>query len=354
MIKKVYLNPLLKATNIFSDTINLEAVYDEQSIAMSRELFIHTIMAIANCTDADKIAKYLAKVFDLDLARARDLLGNLQKHQILINDLSDYPVDQISMWQNHKWLNALIYHLKSQNINCIDDKRKSEKQDRRIFPKRALSKNEIWKRVPSVKFVSFQKPAGIDLKKINVEKTLLKRSSCLSLRAKNIKKEELGELLSLSNKDLVFYRRKIEKSTRSFYESRFIALETYVVIHKVKGIEAGVYFYDPKDHQLCLVSWGDFRMQVADICIGQTKAGSGAFSIFITACLERYMSRYKHERAYRNLLTNTAELAQQYIFFATALGLNTWLTPAIIETQAANLLKIDNKTEIPIYTVAAG
>ena len=66
------------------------------------------------------------------------------------------------------------------------------------------------------------------------------------------------------------------------------------------------------------------------------------------------MARYKHERAYRNMLVNVAEFAHQYIFYSTALDYSTFLTPAIKDELASNLLNIDGFEEIPLYTVAIG
>jgi SagB-type dehydrogenase family enzyme len=353
MKQEIYLNPLLKLSNIFSEKLSVEGVCKQKNYIAEKGFFINLLSVMQQSASRAEISKFLCKTCDAEPEVIEKALNALHKHELLVTDLDEYPVEQIEMWKKYRWLNALVYHLKSQNIHCVDDKN-TKKQDLRPFPARELTPEEIWKTIPYTSCVKLSTHTDLELENRSIEETLLKRTSAESLCVKKVNKGMLGCLLRMANIDLVRTRQKLEQSIKNFYDSRFIALETYIVVHKVFGVEAGVYFYDPKLHQLCLVSKGEFRKQVVDLCIGQGKSGSGAFTIFITARLKRYMRRYKHERAYRNLLTNTAEFAQQYIFFATAMGLNTWLTPAIIEPAAADLLKIDNEEEIPVYTVAAG
>ena len=77
-------------------------------------------------------------------------------------------------------------------------------------------------------------------------------------------------------------------------------------------------------------------------------------SFIITTDFKRYMMRYKHSRAYRNLLINVAELGNKYILAATSLYLSTWLTPALKEHYACEFMGFKPYEETPMYVVSVG
>ncbi len=353
MSNDIYLNPLLNIDRIFSKHVRVEIVSEKSIVLINREIFSHLIKIMDKNCDIEKISGYLSKVFCKNVDEVKKFLGSLMEHKIIIKTLSDFPTEQIGMWKHYKWTNALIYHLKSQNIECVDDKNESN-VDGRVFPKDNLKTNQVWKLIATKIKINLP-PGNVEaIKNECFEKIIINRNSASPLNSNQVDLEALATLLQVSNRDLVKFRNNLLDNIKNFYDTRFVALETYVVVHRVQGIGLGVYHYDPKGHALCLVGPGNFKNKVSEICIGQRKSSSGAFTLFITACIKRYMIRYKHERAYRNLLINVSELAHQYIFYATAIGLNTWLTPAIIENKAAELLNVDNEMEIPIYTVSVG
>jgi len=122
----------------------------------------------------------------------------------------------------------------------------------------------------------------------------------------------------------------------------------------VDGVEPGIYHYDIQMHQLRLIMSGDFRDKYVQMCIGQSRPHSSSCAFILTADWQRFMYRYRHPRAYRTLLINTAELAHKYVLLATAFKLGTFLTPAFRDEIAEGLLGVDGLVEAPLYTVAVG
>ena len=47
-------------------------------------------------------------------------------------------------------------------------------------------------------------------------------------------------------------------------------------------------------------------------------------------------------------------IAQTFQLVATSLGLNTWLTGALSDTQVENLLNLEDSTEQPLFFVGCG
>ncbi|MEG8269293.1 nitroreductase family protein [Acinetobacter baumannii] len=91
---------------------------------------------------------------------------------------------------------------------------------------------------------------------------------------------------------------------------------------------------------------------MAKLAIGQKRAAGGLATIIIAADLEKYSTVYKHERSYRNLLINTAQLCQFYLVQATIKGFNTFITPAILDEEMADFLDLSDN--IPLYIAAIG
>ncbi len=147
---------------------------------------------------------------------------------------------------------------------------------------------------------------------------------------------------------------QIQDRPEVLLDSAFSALETYFFAFSIEGLPNGIYHYDLRSHSVSLLREGLFRDEVARMCIGQRKPGSGSCTFLISAVFERYMYRYRHPRAYRNLLINVSEFAHRYILLSTALGLSTFMTPALQDEQADALLGVNGYEEAPLYVVAIG
>lgn len=165
-------------------------------------------------------------------------------------------------------------------------------------------------------------------------------------------------MLLNANRETVRLRKEAEATYESnsgvLLNSAFSALETYFFAFSVDGLEPGLYHYDPRGHRAVLLRRGDLTDEVVTMCIGQDRPRGAACAFVITAVWERYMFRYRHPRAYRTLLINVAELAHKYILLATALDLSTFLTPALRDEFADQLLGVDGLKEAPLYVVAIG
>jgi hypothetical protein len=64
--------------------------------------------------------------------------------------------------------------------------------------------------------------------------------------------------------------------------------------------------------------------------------------------------RYRHNRAYRNLLVNAGELAQKYLILATTYRLSQFITPAFNDVSAEKFTELDGIKEGPIYALYFG
>ena len=129
----------------------------------------------------ENIESNIADNLKIDKEKASCFINDLFDKKILIHNTEGYPVDQINHWAKRKWLNALIYHLESQNIACIDDGSDiNEDKKEYIFDNK--NSGSIWKIYSDLPVCTLPLPnPGVFAEK-SLEEILLKRD--LSLRKK--------------------------------------------------------------------------------------------------------------------------------------------------------------------------
>jgi SagB-type dehydrogenase family enzyme len=130
-------------------------------------------------------------------------------------------------------------------------------------------------------------------------------------------------------------------------------VETYVVVHRVEGIEPGVYHYNVQAHTLEELQSGDFRLAAARAALNQRMAGE-ADAVFIwTAVFAR--SKWKYgERAYRYIYLDAGHIAQNVALAAVAQGLGSCQIAALYDEEANALLGVDGQSESTVYMTVVG
>lgn len=347
------LNPLIKIENLSEPKCIVKLLIDRKSYKVDRNLFVQLIDVFEAELSRESLQSKLTELLSVSVEVVSDFIDRMLENKILLETTDDYPIDQIEYWKEHKWLNALIYHLESQNIICFDDGTQKN-DDNKIYAANVSDDENVWKTYTDCQ-VKALPPINLSVfDTISLEEVLLRRNSFSPFRKKIISMSDFSNILGAANRDLCQNRLKLEQSPKALYQSSFSALETYVFIFSIENIEPGIYHYQPRTHVLHLLRAGNFKNDVIDLCIGQRRAASGGCLFLLTGNPMRYMMRYKHERAYRNLLINVAEFAHQYVFYSTALEYSTFITPAIKDEYASELLNLTGFEELPLYTVAIG
>jgi SagB-type dehydrogenase family enzyme len=303
-----------------------------------------------------------------DLLHAMDAHGERQSRQSLIQELLQvgilveatyrHPLQSAAEhWQQRGWLDALVLHLRSRDLPYHD------------FGIKEFIRPIQCKEIESAVVAETAYPQMPDPRDIRLDRSkedpfigalqdiMYKRRSGQPWTNAPIDALLLGDILYSSNGDSRRNRRltHYEGGGSSLFDrSSYSALETYVIVNKVGEIPRGVYAYSIEHHSLSCIFSGDVGERLVDMCIGQGKVRNCAVAFIIGAHWRRYMARYRHARAYRNLLINTAELAHCYILTATAAKLSNFITPAFNDEIAEELLG-QRVTEVgPLYLVAIG
>ena len=131
-------------------------------------------------------------------------------------------------------------------------------------------------------------------------------------------------------------------------------LNIFVVAQGIEDVARGIYQYDPLEHTLTL-SQAEFRNKSLTECIqNQFWVGGGGFCTFAVVDWERYMWIYRHSRAYVNLLIQLGEFGQEFLHAMYKVGVGGWMTPAVNESLASDLLGLDADKEDAMYFIKAG
>jgi SagB-type dehydrogenase family enzyme len=99
-----------------------------------------------------------------------------------------------------------------------------------------------------------------------------------------------------------------------------VALELFVIAHRVRSMKAGVYRYRPETHRLGLWRAGEMRSEMVRACLGQKMAGTAAAGLVMAAPIGS-RARSPGARDYRDRLMGSGQIAQRIYLAAEARGL---------------------------------
>ncbi len=114
-------------------------------------------------------------------------------------------------------------------------------------------------------------------------------------------------------------------------------LEVYLVAGEVSGLPAGVYRYDPVDHDLELKQEGDYRAQITDAALGQAALREAPMVVIIAAELARTTASYG-VRGERYVYIEAGHAGQNINLMAHKRGLGTVLIGAFDDQEVQNVL----------------
>ena len=357
-ISTLTLNPFFRIH--LGPPITCDLLLDGKSLVFHDPRYIELLSQLENIKIVEEITRKVKAVFCVGCQDADKIINELVHNRILVTNINDYNLEGIQHWIKRGWLDALVLHLRSRNIDCLDDEAAdSHAHNDSVMEELIASEGmpDVWK--------IYQNKARYPLGKgeplpenQTLEEVLLRRRSFEPWKQKTLRLAQLSTILSYANKETLRLRIEIENEVARrpsvLLNSSFTALETYFFAFAVEGLPNGIYHYDMRSHAVSLLREGVFREEVARMCIGQRRPSTARCVFVVSAVFKRYMYRYRHPRAYRNLLINVSEFAHKYILIATAFGLSTFLTPALEDEYADTLLGVNGYEEAPLYVVAVG
>jgi SagB-type dehydrogenase family enzyme len=136
-----------------------------------------------------------------------------------------------------------------------------------------------------------------------------------------------------------------------FADERFLRL--YLYVHRVDGLEAGVYRYWPEHHQLESIKRGDQRVVAAGLSLGQDLAGNACVALSMVGDLERATSGFG-DRGYRYVFFEAGATGHRLYLAAEALGLGATGIGAFYDDEVHQYLGLTSASCQVVYHFAIG
>lgn len=131
----------------------------------------------------------------------------------------------------------------------------------------------------------------------------------------------------------------------------YIAL--YLYVHRVAGLECGVYRHWPASATLEPRHRGDVRVVAAGLSLGQDLAGNSAVTFSMIADLERAAAAHG-DRGYRHALFEAGRIGQRLYLAAEAMGLQSTGIGAFFDDAVHQYLDLRPEQGQVVYHFACG
>ena len=132
------------------------------------------------------------------------------------------------------------------------------------------------------------------------------------------------------------------------------AMETYIAIFNVKGLDNGIYRYLPLSHQLIFeFNEVDLEEKVVKAAFGQGFAGKSALTFMWTAIPHRMEWRYGPV-SHKVIAMDAGHMGENLYLACCAINAGTCAIGAYDQDYADELLRVDGKNEFVIYIAPVG
>ena len=274
----------------------------------------------------------------------------------ILREVAEEAFAHASLWEQRRWSRAAFLTFSQRDCECLEqDAGESSLAELRREPMAREPKREPF---PARRLVPCESPLQLPAV---AEEVPLDFDAIVARRSVRTFADDPTPLDVFTS--ILF------ESTRSVRESErlrltgdpvalldpFLAwLQVYVVVQSVNGVPRGVYQYDPLANNLRFAGPNETDDEIAACVHGQPWIGGGGFCVFAAAQWERCMWFDRHAHAYLDLLIQIGEFSQELLFPVSRAGLGAWMTPAILETTAARLLRLENLTEDAVFFMKIG
>ncbi|MGD0281278.1 MAG: SagB/ThcOx family dehydrogenase [Dissulfurispiraceae bacterium] len=132
------------------------------------------------------------------------------------------------------------------------------------------------------------------------------------------------------------------------------ALETYLCVFNVAGLEVGIYRYLPVEHQLLPVSQpAHLSSRLSEAALGQNFVGKSAVTFIWTVIPYRMEWRYDGA-AHKVIALDAGHVCQNLYMSCEAIHAGTCAVAAYDQKLIDNLLDVDGTDEFAIYLAPVG
>lgn len=189
--------------------------------------------------------------------------------------------------------------------------------------------------------------------RVDLEEAIARRESRRQFTEASLSLEELAFLLWSTQGIQRVVRENVAKRTVPSAGCRH-AFESWIFVHRVAGLERGLYRYLPVEHEL------EFRGELEDpherltaACLGQAFCGQSA-ATFVWTCVPYRMEWRYGPAAHRVILLDAGHVCQNLYLACEAIGAGTCAVAAYDQGALDALLGVDGEDEFAVYLGPVG
>ena len=206
---------------------------------------------------------------------------------------------------------------------------------------------------PGKPFFDLPKPETIAVPKKDLRAAIEERNSIRSYAKEPLSLEELAFLL--------WCTQGVKKTAGTYATFRTVpsagarhAIETYLLVNDIGGLERGLYRYLAMTHRLQQLDTDPtLHIRISDGCLGQNfimRAGV----VFLWVAVPYRMTWRYGERGYRELHKDAGHICQNLYLAASAVGCGVCAIAAYDDDVMHRILGIDGVDQFLIYLAAVG
>ncbi|WP_457601254.1 SagB/ThcOx family dehydrogenase [Hydrogenivirga sp.] len=182
---------------------------------------------------------------------------------------------------------------------------------------------------------------------LSLEEALLRRRSVREYLPEPLSLEEVSQLLWAAQGITDPYGFRTAPSAGALYP-----LEVYIHATKVRGLETGIYRYDPHRNYLMDVKMGNFAPEIYSAALSQEQVLLAPLIVLFFAVFERTTRKYGR-RGIRYVFNEVGHAGQNLYLQATALGLGTVVIGAFYDDEIKRIVGA-RRDEEPLYIMPVG
>jgi len=213
----------------------------------------------------------------------------------------------------------------------------------------AIAQVETFKRYPHAE--KFPLPRSWSLDEERLPPLLQNRRSLRKYRAEPLSLEQLAFMLWASQGITGQADSYLFRTTPS--AGALYPVETYISVHSIEGLDAGLYHFDVEHFSLDRLTTNDQAEAVASACLDQKFMARAAVVFLWTGVFRRAMSKYG-DRGMRYILLDAGHICQTVMIAAEAVGCGGCPIGAFFDSELNHLLQIDGEEESILYAASVG
>ena len=205
-----------------------------------------------------------------------------------------------------------------------------------------------------IELISIEK---IKLKKDNLVENIKNRKSRRNFTDQPLTLEELSFLLWASQG----VKEVIKRFDKAYATLRTVPsagarhpFETYILIHNVENLDAGIYRYLAIEHKLIFLrTLKDQKEKITEATMGQEFAGKCS-AVFIWSCLP-YRGEWRYNIAsHKAMLLDAGHICQNLYLACEAIAAGTCAIAAYNQEKVDDIIQVDGKDEYSVYLAPVG